>query len=430
MFSGYELLWLFFVYSFGGWLFETVYDAVRQKRFVNKGMVNLPFCVLYGLVAVFITIFGKDLQGIWLYVGSLIMITVCKWAAGRIIERIFRERWWDCDGRKLVIDGHVSIVDSALWAIVAVAAVTWGNGLLVKVLHWMPDLVEVILLWSLVILLSVDILATLVVSYGNAKEDARWTEIDLTFAEISESFGQRIYARIEKRIQRAYPRKQKIACVRETETVFAHGCGFHKLVWLFMIGCFLGDVTETIYCRITAGIWMSRSSVVWGPFSIVWGLAIAMFTALLYRYKERPDRAIFFAGTVLGGAYEYVCSVFTEIAFGKVFWDYSNIKFNLGGRINLLYCFFWGIAAVVWIKILYPKISGWIEKVPVKIGKVFTWVMVVFMCCNIVVSCMALVRSTQRAEGIPATSSWQQTMDERFDDERMERIYPNAKDRF
>ena len=30
---------------------------------------------------------------------------------------------------------------------------------------------------------------------------------------------------------------------------------------------------------------MSRSSVVWGPFSIVWGLAIAMVTQLLYRYK-------------------------------------------------------------------------------------------------------------------------------------------------
>lgn len=41
------------------------------------------------------------------------------------------------------------------------------------------------------------------------------------------------------------------------------------------------------------------------------------------------------------------------------------MPFNLGGRINLLYCFFWGIAAVVWFKILYPKISGLIEKIPV-----------------------------------------------------------------
>ncbi len=430
MFSGYELLWLFFVYSLLGWIFETVYAAIKQRRFVNKGLVNLPFCVLYGMVSLFITIFGRDLQGMWLYIGSVIMITVFKWSAGRIIERVFHERWWDCSHRKLHIEGHVSVFDSALWGIVAVGAVKWGNTLLVKAFGLMPHLLGVIVIWGLVSLLAADIAATLIVTYGNAKDAARWAEIDLSFTELTDSFGRRIYGRIEKRIQKAYPQIQRLKPAAEEETVFAYGCGFHKLVWLFMIGCFLGDITETIYCRITAGIWMSRSSVVWGPFSIVWGLAIAIFTALLYRYKEKPDRTIFFAGTVLGGAYEYVCSVFTEIVFGKVFWDYSHIRFNLGGRINLLYCFFWGIAAVVWIKFLYPGISAWIEKVPMKVGRVITWVMVVFMCCNIVVSCMALVRSTQRAEGIPATSSWQQTMDERFDDERMEKIYPNAKDRF
>ena len=430
MFSVYEFLWLFFMYSLLGWLFETVFAAIKQRRFVNKGLVNLPFCVLYGMVAVFVTIFGRDLQGIWLYVGGLIMITVFKWSAGRIIERIFHEKWWDCSGRPLNIEGYVSILDSALWGFVVVGMMKWGNSLLSKAFRLMPDLLAVILIWVLVLALLVDIIATLAVSYGNGKDAARWAEVDQSFSEITDSFGRRIYGRIEKRIQRAYPQIQKIKQAREAEKVFACGCGFHKLVWLFMIGCFLGDITETIYCRLTAGIWMSRSSVVWGPFSIVWGLAIAIFTALLYRYKDKPDRTIFFAGTVLGGAYEYVCSVFTEIVFGKVFWDYSHIRFNLGGRINLLYCFFWGIAAVVWIKFLYPGIYAWIEKVPIKPGRVITWVMVVFMCCNIVVSCMALVRSTQRAEGIPATAGWQQVMDERFDDERMERIYPNAKDRF
>ena len=58
---------------------------------------------------------------------------------------------------------------------------------------------------------------------------------------------------------------------------------------------------------------MSRSSVVWGPFSVVWGLGIAGATILLYRYRDRSDRYIFMAGTFWGGAYEYLCSVFSEI---------------------------------------------------------------------------------------------------------------------
>lgn len=75
---------------------------------------------------------------------------------------------------------------------------------------------------------------------------------------------------------------------------------------------------------------MSRSSVVWGDFSIVWGLAIAVATALLYQYRNKDTAVLFLAGTMLGGGYEYLCSVFTEVVFGKVFWDYSKMPFNLG----------------------------------------------------------------------------------------------------
>ncbi|MDD6798787.1 MAG: putative ABC transporter permease, partial [Clostridia bacterium] len=185
----------------------------------------------------------------------------------------------------------------------------------------------------------------------------------------------------------------------------------------------------TLFCRATAGVWMSRSSLVWGPFSLVWGLAIAIATALLHKSRNKSDAYIFIVGTVLGGVYEYVCSIFTEIVFGQVFWDYSNIPFNIGGRINLLYCFFWGIAAVVWIKGLYPVFSRLIESIPNKIGKAVTWLLVVFMICNITVSVMALIRYDERANGVEASAGWQQTMDERFGDERMKRIYPNAVSR-
>ena len=189
----------------------------------------------------------------------------------------------------------------------------------------------------------------------------------------------------------------------------------------------LGDITETIFCRVTAGVWMSRSSVVWGPFSIVWGLAIALVTALLYKYKDKGDRFLFLTGTLLGGAYEYFCSVFTELVFGKVFWDYSKIPFNLGGRINLLYCFFWGIAAVVWFKILFPPVEKWIEKIPAVAGKILTWVLLGFMVCNILVSCVALVRYDERGNGVQATNAVQKWADAHYDDAKMKKIYPNAK---
>lgn len=50
----------------------------------------------------------------------------------------------------------------------------------------------------------------------------------------------------------------------------------------------------------------------------------------------------------------------------------------------------------------------------------------VFMAVNIVVSMLALVRYDTRADGKEAAYGWERAMDEHFDDERMERIYPNA----
>ena len=239
--------------------------------------------------------------------------------------------------------------------------------------------------------------------------------------------AQWIISHVEKRMVKAYPSIQEDKTTEsKTSAKFAAGCGFYKLFWLFFLGAFLGDLVETVFCRFSMGRWMSRSSLVWGPFSLVWGLAIVLATVLLYKDRERPDRHIFFIGTVLGGAYEYICSVFTEIVFGKVFWDYSKIPFNLGGRINLLFCLFWGIAAVVWIKILYPRVSWLIEKVPKRPGKIITWIAVAFMAVNMFVSMLALIRYDSRAHGEPAGSRWEQIMDERFDDERMEKIYPSA----
>lgn len=421
-----ELLWLFLTYSLLGWFLETIAAAVKHKHFANKGLINGPLCIIYGVTTVTVTIFFHELTGIWLFVAASLMAALIEWTAGHMIEKFFHEKWWDYSKHKWNLDGYISLPMSILWGFLCSFAVAWANGLLLKLYHMIPALAGKIIVWVILGLLTLDVLATVIILQGRSKNLERWENIDAWMDSLSSALSRGIYRNVNKRIVKAYPEAVHKSAEEKKPQIFAYGCGFHKIWWLFIIGAFLGDIVETIYCRVAGGVWMSRSSVVWGPFSIVWGLAIAAATLLLYKYKDRSDAFIFVAGTFLGGAYEYICSVFTEIVFGQVFWDYSSMPFNLGGRINLLYCFFWGFAAVVWIKFCYPKISAWIEKIPVKPGKIITWITLVFMICNIAVSCMALVRVNERSNGVPANSSWQQIMDERFDDERMHRIYPNA----
>lgn len=427
-YSGTQLLWLFLCYSFLGWVLETATAAVRKKRFVNRGMVNGPFCVIYGIAAALITATTSELHGFWLFLDCVILATVIEWVAGHLIERWYRERWWNYENIRWNLDGYISLPTSLFWGVLGVLVARFGNRLLLSLFGMLPSLLGRLTVFILTGLIAVDIIATAAVLSGRSRREEQWKATDRWLTSISRHLGDKIYGWVNRRIEKAYvvtrTEKKREA---KAEGVFAAGCGFYKLVMLFIVGAFLGDITETIFCRITAGYWMSRSSVVWGPFSIVWGLAIAAATALLYRYRNRSDGFLFFAGTFLGGAYEYLCSVFTEIVFGTVFWDYSKIPFNLGGRINLLYCFFWGIAAVIWLKILYPFISGWIEKIPMRIGKILTWVLLIFMIVNMAVSALALARMDARASGIPAENVLEEWLDSSYNDDVMNRIYPNAK---
>lgn len=384
-------------------------------------------CIVYGIGTVLMTVGLQGITGFWLFLFATVYAAAIELAAGKLIERIYHERWWNYSNIKWNLDGYICVPFSLIKGALGYLVVRYVNRLLLSLMQVMPQLLIHIVLIILISVLAVDVLASYILVKGKSRHPEKWEEANDAIASVGFRIAKAINRTMDRRIHKAYPKAAKVEAVPKDKRVFAQGCDFYKVVMLFFIGAFLGDITETIFCRITAGVWMSRSSVVWGPFSIVWGLAIAAATAMLYKYRNKSDSFLFWTGTLLGGVYEYLCSVFTEIVFGKVFWDYSKLPFNLGGRINLLYCFFWGIAAVVWLKLIYPRASALIEKIPMVIGKIVTWVLIVFMLCNMAVSGLALIRYDEREKNVAAEAKWQVWMDEHYNDAKMERIYPNAK---
>ena len=442
----YELLWFFFLYAFAGWVIGTAAAAVREKKFVDVGFLYGPVCPAYGFGGVIYAIFLTELKDhlFFLFLGGAILCFLLTLLTGFVLERIFHRRWWDYSRKKFQFGGYVNLPYAVIWGVLGVLSVLFVNPFLRGTLKLIPRTAGEVILIVLVVLTALDLAGTLtgiLKVKSHVKKQSLLYGVSENLQKTADTMGKGLTRLVLRRMERAYPslnagellkarreQEQKRKEAREGAGVFARGCSFYKLVSLFFLGAFLGDITETIFVFVTAGKLMSRSSVVYGPFSIVWGLGCMLLTAILYQYRDRSDSFIFVFGTVMGGAYEYICSVFTEIVFGTVFWDYSNIPFNLGGRINLLYCFFWGIAAVVWMKYLYPKLSALIELIPIKAGKYLTWIMIVFMSVNIIISGLALDRYNQRQSGEPLEkNAYTEFIDSHFPDERMERIYPNAK---
>ena len=428
--SFFSLLWLFFCYGLLGWVLETSFAALRKRRYVDRSVLFGPLCISYGLTGMVLTWGLSELRGryFFLFLGCAVGATVVEWIAGHLLEWGTHTRWWDYSDKHFHLDGYICVGASVVWGLLGLVSVEWVSPLLLTLYGLFPPLLAQVLVWVLLGVFLIDGLGTILTLMGVRDTLPQVEAVNNRLAALSIRMGEWILRRTEGRIQKTYPQAQFVRRHEKDRTSpFLQGNSFYSIMLLFLVGGVCGDLAETIFCRVRLGWWMSRSSVVWGPFSIVWGLALAAATLMLYRYRDRTASFFFVAGTLLGGLYEYLCSVFTELVFGTVFWDYSSIPFNLGGRINLLYCFFWGFAAVAWFKGLYPILARGIAKIPARPGKIVVWVLIVFMAVNMSVSALALARYSSRATGEPADQGWELYMDEHYNDDVMKRIYPYAE---
>ena len=69
---------------------------------------------------------------------------------------------------------------------------------------------------------------------------------------------------------------------------YAEGLCFDKIVWIFMISCIVGFLVETLWYLIKHGYIESRQSLVWGPFSVAYGMGAVGLTLALYKVKDAP----------------------------------------------------------------------------------------------------------------------------------------------
>ena len=140
------------------------------------------------------------------------------------------------------------------------------------------------------------------------------------------------------------------------------GVSLQEILWYFTLFSIAGLLVETIYCYQTTGILESRKGLVWGPFCPIYGIGATFLIICLNKYKEHPLK-LFLYGILLGSILEYFMSFALEAVYGTRFWDYSYLKYNLNGRISLVYSLFWGILAIFLMRLLKPFFDKFIERI-------------------------------------------------------------------
>lgn len=218
---------------------------------------------------------------------------------------------------------------------------------------------------------------------------------------------------------------------------------FKRILAYFIIYSFLGFIIETIFGMLTKGVIESRQSCLYGPFCCIYGLGAAVMIPGLQKFKKK-NWTLFLAGAIEGSIVEYVISWLGEIVFHIKWWDYSNMPFDINGRICLLFTIFWGILALVLMRLINPYIEKFIDKIPKKLFSVLTIGGTILLILDLLITAFGLqvfyTRFTKKydlnlvedknlmvSQEVLENEFVQKLSNTIFTDEKMLRTFPNVK---
>lgn len=131
---------------------------------------------------------------------------------------------------------------------------------------------------------------------------------------------------------------------------------------LFIIYSFLGWVIEIITEYVHNKRFVNRGFLI-GPYCPIYGFGSVLMTILLDKYLDDPV-ALFVMAVVICSLLEYFTSYIMEKLFNARWWDYSNNKFNINGRICLETMIPFGICGVILMYFINPPILKILNLIP------------------------------------------------------------------
>ena len=100
---------IFFIYSVLGWIMESTYVSIGQKKFVNRGFLIGPYCPIYGYGALIMIIYLEQYKDniLTVFILGIAICSFLEYITSYLMEKIFKARWWDYSDRKFNLNGRV-----------------------------------------------------------------------------------------------------------------------------------------------------------------------------------------------------------------------------------------------------------------------------------------------------------------------------------
>jgi uncharacterized membrane protein len=119
----YELIALFYIFSFVGWVMESIYVSILSNKPVNRGFMRGPMLPIYGCGGILLILATTQSTGsnwIKVFIFGMVGSTLIEYLTGYFMEKLFKVRYWDYSERPFNFHGYICLTSSIIWGILFV----------------------------------------------------------------------------------------------------------------------------------------------------------------------------------------------------------------------------------------------------------------------------------------------------------------------
>lgn len=183
----FHLLTYFVIYSFLGWILESIVRTICERKIINTGFLIGPFCPIYGFGTIIMILFLNGFKNniFLLFFISIILLTSWEYIVGVLLETLFHTKYWDYSDHKFNYKGRICLTNSIAWGVLGVLFINYIHPFMIQILGYVDFIYIAIIATIIAVILLIDAIIS-VIKVKNIKSTLEKIE------EINEQIKQKL----------------------------------------------------------------------------------------------------------------------------------------------------------------------------------------------------------------------------------------------
>ena len=219
-----QMVIIFALISFGGWVYETIYCSVVEGEFTKRGFLFGPTCPIYGIGALAVwLVLGQISNPLIVFIIGGLLATVIEYSTGLFLERRFKKKWWDYSMFKFNLHGRICPQASAVFGAFSVTSVFVLVPTMLTILMIFSKHTVSVVAFIVVTLYFLDTVASLLWNGPTThhKVEAAAQDASMKVEEAAQNASQKVSAAAQNASQKANAAAQKANAAAQNATLIA-----------------------------------------------------------------------------------------------------------------------------------------------------------------------------------------------------------------